>query len=185
MSKSKSFATGIKFGLLAALVYVLCVFLKYKFFDQNIASFSMVAVGGYIVFIVIWIIAALVRRNQAGGYIDIKELFQTIFLVIIFGEIGYAIFNYIYLSYIDVSFFDRLATNTEKIQTANIKSADNAEQLKTLIQSIRDQKAPTGKTAFFVFAQSIVFDSILGIIIAFIVKRSNKFSERDLDQRMK
>jgi hypothetical protein len=98
MSKSISMTTGLKFGLLGALLYVISVWLKFKFFDEKIASFSMVAIGGYAVFVIVWIMAALSRRRQTGGYADIRELFQTIFLVIVIGELAYAIFNYVYVS---------------------------------------------------------------------------------------
>jgi hypothetical protein len=181
MSKSISMTTGLKFGLLGALLYVISVWLKFRFFDEKIASFSMVAIGGYAVFVIVWIMAALSRRRQTGGYADIRELFQTIFLVIVIGELAYAIFNYVYVSYIDVNFFDRLADNTERLQLQHIKNADNSEQLDQLVQSIRDQQIISWKTALFVFAQAIVFDSILGIIIAFLFKRAKNLSEKDLD----
>jgi len=181
MSKTKkSWGTGIKFGLIAAAVYILCLYIKFRLFDSSLMSFSLAATTGYIFFIILCVVAALVRKKQLGGYIDIKDLFQTIFLVIIIAECFYAGFNYIYLTYTDPAFFDRLAENTRKWGVQTGRSNENLEEL---IKSIKAQKGTTVGAVLLGLARSVVLDAIIGIIIAFILKKPQQVSEADLDRK--
>lgn len=180
ISRKKSSATGIKFGIIAAVVYILCLYIKFRLFDASLVTFSLAATAAYILFIVLCIFAAFTRKKQLGGYIDIKDLFQTIFLVIIIAECFYAGFNYIYLTYIDPGFFDRLAENTRKWgeQTGRAN-----QQLEELVKSIKAQKGTTLGTVLLGLARSVVLDAIIGIVIAFILKKPQQVSEADLDQK--
>lgn len=179
-SKKGSSVIGIKFGLTAAIVYILCLYIKFRLFDASLMSFSLAATAGYIFFIILCVIAALTRKKQLGGYIDIKDLFQTIFLVIIIAECFYAAFNYIYLTYVDPAFFDRLADNTRKwgAQTGRAN-----EQLEELVKSIKAQKGTTIGAVLLGLARSVVLDAIIGIIIAFALKKPQQVSEADLDRK--
>lgn len=179
-NKKGSLGTGIKFGLITAVVYVLCLYLKFRMFDASLMSFSLAATAGYIFFILLCVVAALSRKKQLGGYIDIKDLFQTIFLVIIIAECFYAGFNYIYLTYVDAGFFDRLAENTRKwgAQTGRAN-----EQLDELVNSIKAQKGTSPGAVLLGLARSVVLDAIIGIIIAFALKKPQQVSEADLDRK--
>jgi hypothetical protein len=176
MKPSSNFATGIKFGIAAGIIYILMLTLRYMFCDGNPFIFGIAATFSYIIFIILLIIAANFRKKELGGYADTRQLFQTIFMVILIAEICYSLFTYIYLTFIDPSFLERFVQNTE-IWIEKIKMPE--EQAEKMREQLAGQKKSGIGTILLGFCQALVIDSIVGLIIAFIMKKKKPLSDFD------
>ena len=176
MKPTSNYATGIKFGIAAGITYMLMLVLRYMFFAVNPLVLSIAAFLGYLSLVIFMIVAARYRKKELGGYADVKQLFQTIFIVILIGEVCYSLFNYIYLTYIDPHFLERFVQNTQEWMERMKLPEDKMDQMK---ESLEAQKSTSIKTILLGFAQFIVIDSIIGLIIAFIMKKKKPLSDFD------
>jgi len=166
------FGTGIKFGIITAVVYVLLLLIQYMFCGGSPVTFTAAKIMGFVIIIGCFILAAIARRKELGGFAELKELFQTIFIVIIFAELAFVIFSFIYLNFIDPMFMERY-TQTVLVfledKKAGIPKDTYDEQIKALADAKTDHKSIVGFLRQFV--NSIVLDSVIGLIIAFAIKR--------------
>src|SRR5687768_13201638 len=100
MNNPSKYKTGLIFGLIAGIVYVLILFVRYNYFGKNPQELGIISVAGYFVLIILFFMAAYTRKRQLGGYAEVKDLFSTIFVVILLAELCFCLFNYVYLKYI-------------------------------------------------------------------------------------
>lgn len=164
------FATGIKYGVLAAVVYVLLLLIRYLFCSGNPLVFSGTIFLSYLVIILFFVLAAVARKKELGGYADIKDLFGTIFIVILFSELAYSIFNYIYLNFIDPEFFNNfIQTTIEYVK----KMGGNMDAVNQQMDKLQEQNKLSSSIprTFSGMLTWIVVDSIIGIIVALIIRK--------------
>src|SRR5690606_24710071 len=102
---------GIKLGLLTGVVYVVLLLIRYLFLASDPRLFSGSIMLSYLIILACFAFAGIARRKALGGYAEIREIFGTIFIVILIAEVFYLVFNYIYLNYINPEFFQHY-TNT-------------------------------------------------------------------------
>lgn len=170
LNQPSKFGVGIKFGIIAGAVYILLLLIRYMFFNSNPMVFTGTIFVSYLVILSFFVLAALARRKELGGYANIKELFSTIFMVILIAEICYAAFNYIYLNFIDPNFYPHYLEVT--IQYMKNKGVGE-EVLNHQIGKLQDQMKEIKSISNILIglATWIVVDSIIGIIIALVTKR--------------
>lgn len=176
MKPTSNVATGVKFGIAAGIVYMLMLTLRYMFFAVNPMMLGFAAFFAYLVFVIFLIVAARYRKKELGGYADVKQLFQTIFIVILIAEVCYSLFNYIYLTYIEPHFLERFVQNSLEWMERMKMPEDKMDQMR---ESLEAQKSTGIKTILLGFAQFLVIDSIIGLIIAFIMKKQRPASDFD------
>lgn len=167
MNNTSKFKTGLLSGIIAGIIYTAILFARYKWFGSNPQELGLISGLGFAVLILIFFITAYTRKKQLGGYADVKELFGTIFIVIICAEICFSLFNFIYLKYIDPGYLARFTTSTMEWMAQN-KLPE--EQAKDIINGLKGQQEITFGTIMMGFARSVILDSIIGIVIAFIMK---------------
>lgn len=168
MNQSLKYRSGVLFGIIAGIVYMLILLVRYVYFGTNPQELGIISAAGLLVMIILFFLAAYNRRNQSGGYADVKELFGTVFIVILFAEISFSIFNFVYLKYIDPGYLVRFTTSTIAWMTKN--KLPEAEA-KSLLNGLKDQQEITFGTMIMGFARAVIMDSIIGIVISFIMKR--------------
>ena len=85
-------------------------------------------------------------------------------------EIIYALFSYIYLTYINPQFFEIFVNNTMKfMERMGMPDADIDEKIKEMQDSAA--KKPTLGNALAGIGMWIIIDSIFGLIFSGIIKR--------------
>lgn len=176
MNGTSNFATGVKFGIAAGITYILLLVLRYMFFGVNPLSLGVVAFLSYLVLVVFFVVAANYRKKELGGYADIKQLFQTIFIVILIAEVCYSLFNYIYLTVIDPTYLERFIQNTEEWMEKMKLPEAQMEEMRTKLSG---QKQTSFSTVMLGFCQAIIIDSIVGLIVAFVMKKQRPASDFD------
>jgi len=164
------FATGIKYGIIAGIVYILLILIRYLFLDYNPMIFTGAMLISYIIIIVFFIMAAIERKKELGGYADLKDLFAPVFIVILFAEVCYAVFNYIYLNFIDPDFFNHfMQTTMEYVK----KMGGSTDAISKQMDKMEAQNAEKMSVlhALMGLGMWIIIDSVIGILIALIIRK--------------
>lgn len=167
---SSKFGTGIKFGLIAGAVYVLLILIRYLFFNSNPMVFTGAIFVSYLIVLFFYVQAAMAKRKELGGYASIKELFTTVFMVVLISEIFYAVFNYVYLNFIDPEFYTHYLQSTVEYMRSN---GVNAEILNVQIEKLQDQREQMKSISnnLLGLATWVIIDSIIGLIICLVMKK--------------
>ncbi|MEJ7684422.1 MAG: DUF4199 domain-containing protein [Segetibacter sp.] len=125
-----------------------------------------------LVFLVLFYFTGVARRKQLGGYADFKEIFQAILLAIVITELSYAIFNFVYLKYIEPGFFDRFSQtsklNFKKAGWTDERIGQQMDKLKDAFTQLSPVNALKGMGMW------IVIDCIFGLIFSTFLKRISK-----------
>ncbi len=169
---------SIQYGIITGIVYVLLLLMRYLFFSSSPLSFSVVMFISYLIILVFFIMAGIARRKAQGGYAEIKDIFQTIFITILIAEICYVLFNYIYLNFIDKEFWDRFMQNMIVFVK---KMGGDEEKIQKQMAQLNEQKEQSKSIGKMLMGLGIwiVVDSIFGLLISLALKKKKPFSEFD------
>lgn len=168
MGESSKTKTGIQFGIITGIVYILVLVARY-YFGNTPTQLGMASVVGYALVVVCFYLAARARKKQLGGMADLKELFGTVFIVILITELCFSIFNYVYLRYLDPGYLDRFGRSTMEWMR-QVKAPE--KELETFQKTLEEQKQTSFGTLALGFARAVIMDSLIGLIIAFTMKKN-------------
>ncbi|MEO5995799.1 MAG: DUF4199 domain-containing protein [Chitinophagaceae bacterium] len=172
MKTRSKYYIGSRYGIVSAIFYCILLYVRFHYFATDPLSFGGFAVISYLFFLVLFYFTGRARRKQLGGYADFKEIFQAILLTIILTELAYALFNFVYLMYIEPGFFERFST-TSKINFQKAGWTD--ERITSQMDKLRDtytQLSPVN--ALKGMGMWIVIDCIFGLIFSFALKKSKQ-----------
>jgi hypothetical protein len=171
--KSK-YAIPLRFGLITGLLYAVLLFFRYRFFASNPIQFGLSALVTYTLILLMYLLTGIARKKELGGYGEPREIFQSIFIVILITELAYIIFNLVYLRFVDPAFWENLKTTSiSYYQSLNMTS----EQMEQRIKSFKDvdqQTKPMGLLKGYGF--SVIIDSLFGLIFAAILRKKKPAS---------
>lgn len=169
-SEPKGTNIGLKYGLIAAGAYVVLLLVRYLFLGNSPMVFTGVMFLSYLLILFFYFRAGLEKRRQLGGQAEIRDLFSTIFIVILIAETTYAVFNYVYLNFIDPEFSNRML---ESSVTYLREMGGNEEVINNQIEKMQSQQEQNRliSTTLRGLATWIIVDSIIGFIIAMVLRK--------------
>jgi hypothetical protein len=179
--QTSNFKNGLTFGLLIGLIYCISLFLRYNF-ATNPLVLGAIAFVFYLVAIGMLVFCGITRRKQLGGFIDIKDAFQTIFIAVLIAEFIYVAFNVIYLKFIDPHYFDRFITNMQNWIDNSSMSDDQKEKTMDKIKESVDKQMNRGMTVGGIalgYCIWVAITGVFGLIVALIVKKKRPVFEID------
>ncbi len=172
-SKTSNAKTGLNFGLIIGLIYCLSLYLRYNV-ASSVIMFGVITLLFYLVVIGMLVFCGIRRRNELGGFIDMKDAFQTIFIAILVAELIYILFNFIYLKFIDPNFFDHWQTKMEAFLESTIKDDTKRDEA---LDKMREQMATQKEKGLTIagilkgYLISVAITGIFGLIVALIVRK--------------
>lgn len=108
MEKNKNLQTGLSYGILIGVIYCLIAFTRWSM-TSNLILFGVIAFVGYLIILGLMFWEAFQRRKmEPKGVIDLKNLFQTLFVSVLIFELIYAIYNFLHLKYIDPNIIEKM-----------------------------------------------------------------------------
>lgn len=161
--------TGLLWGVATGIIYMVLLFVRYRFFGQTTSTLGISSAIAYMVIVVMMILTAHARKKQLGGYATAKELFTPVFIVILIAELCFTVFNYIYLYFIDPGYLERFGRQTMDMM---IQMKASEQKIKEFADIIQEQKKTSIGTLLLGWAQSVVIDSVVGLIIVFVMKKN-------------
>jgi hypothetical protein len=182
LTKSNNVKNGLTFGVIIGLIYCISLFLRYNMISSGVIMIGLIAFLFYVGVIAMLFFCGIKRRNELGGFIELKDAFQTIFVAILIAELIYAIFNFIYLKFIDPGYFDKMKTAMEAFMEKTIKDDDKREQaLDNFREKFEKQKtwALTLKGTVLGYLMWIAITGVFGFIAALIIRKKRPVFELD------
>ncbi|HET7001621.1 MAG TPA: DUF4199 domain-containing protein [Puia sp.] len=179
MNTISKYRIGLRYGLITGLLYFILLFCRFKFFSSDPRYFVISAVVSYFVIVMMYLFTAIARKKELGGYANTKEIFTSVFIVILIAELFYIIFNLVYLKIIDPFFWQNFQTSTHaKLQMEHLPQ----EQIDQEMKGFRDLENQSGTGNLIKgYGMSVVIDSIFGFIFAIILRKQNPAIKKFLE----
>ena len=186
MEKNSNISHGLQWGTIIGLFYCIVLFLRYNLGADNLIMLGVLSFVGYCIALVLLFICGSKRKKQLGGFIELKQAFQTMFVAVLIFELIYTLFNFIYLKYIDPDFF---TTMKDAVISLMEKSNVDQEQIDETIEKYDKESAKNMNlgsilTSYAIWiAVSGFFALIFALIIRkkadpFVNERNNLFNTR-------
>jgi heme/copper-type cytochrome/quinol oxidase subunit 4 len=169
MSPASKYRIGLRYGVITGLIYIILLFVRYKYFASNPVSFFWIALAGYTIIFLMYLFTGMARKKELGGYGEIKEIFQSIFIVILITELVYVIFNFVYLKWLDPGFWENFKAGSRALYIRNGLPDEDIKERMRGIQSLEDNVKPSGLIKGF--GAAVIMDSIIGFIFAVILRK--------------
>ena len=168
---ASKYTIGLRFGILTGAIYFILLFCRFKFFSSNPRSFVLSAVFSYLVILMMYLITAIARKKELGGYGGMKEIFTSVFIVILITELVYIIFNLVFFKWVDPAFWQNFQTST---LISLRKSQVPTEQIEQQMKSFKDMEnqSSTGNLIKG-YGISVIIDCLFGLIFAIILRKQN------------
>jgi Na+/H+-dicarboxylate symporter len=171
MTPVSKYTIGLRYGIITGSLYFILLFCRYKFFATNPRYFVISAVISFFAILMMYLFTGIARRNELGGYASLKDIFTSIFIVILITELVYIIFNLIYFNIVDPSFWKNFQAST---LTQLQKSQTPGEQIEQQMKSFKDMEIQTSPANLIKgYGISVVIDSVFGLIFAIILRKRN------------
>jgi hypothetical protein len=168
--KNKNVSTGITYGVIIGLIYVLILFWRWSI-ATNLIKFGLYTFLGFLVILGLLVYEAVQRRKMNGGFIDLKDLFQTLFISILILEFFYSLYTYIHLTYIDPSVADRMKEGMQEMFDKVGDKMSDADKEKALERMGDIKRATQLPQMIKSYLSSVAITGIFGLIISAIVKK--------------
>ncbi|MCA4793364.1 DUF4199 domain-containing protein [Myroides odoratimimus] len=166
---------GITFGIILAIYYTL--FNSVIFFTDK-ALFANTFAGFFNmgVMVILGILTIYFARKKAGGYVTFREAFTPFFLMVIIGVTVNIIIYNILFNIVDPSAKEEIS---KSLYDMLIKTLDGSglpqEQINEQLEKARNINQFAPKSQLFLWAGSVLRNSILGILLAAIFKNKSEF----------
>lgn len=150
---------------LALVIAALLVYLLGMDFDSTLANILNYAImiGGLFYFMKKY------RDDISEGYISFAGAFRTGILIMMFAGVIATFYQWIFASFIDPSFIDKLK---EKSYEQYISIGMSEDAAVTALEQAAIYMTP-GWMAFFGFIGYIIMGAILALILSFFIKKDN------------
>lgn len=163
-------------AVLLGAIYCLFIYIENTFAYKSPIQFTSTKTVFYILILVGFFIIGFRRRKELGGYISFKEALQAILISIVIVEVIYAIFNVIYIKYIDPTFIEKLKNSWSIFFHATKMDPHKIDDI--MVNFDEQQKVRlTFKSIFGSVGIAIVLDSIAGLIMALGIKKEKYFAD--------
>ena len=86
MNKNNGIVLGLKGGIVLGLIYAGLLWLKFSLLGSSPFGFWAGGFVSYALVIAGMVILGMNRKRSLGGFAEIKEIFQTLFIAVIFIE---------------------------------------------------------------------------------------------------
>ena len=139
---------------------------------DNMIILNSAKFAAYLVYMGILAFLASKIRKANGGYIEFRDLFGAIFVMLLVAGLITYIYNYVYTTIIIPDFTERL-TNASLKLLEDSKLADDVVEEK--VQQLKEQMKSAQDMGFsrqvLNFLSTIVVDCLFGLIVCAIVKK--------------
>lgn len=170
MKDNRNTKTGLAYGIIIGLVYVLILFWRWTS-ATNLIKFGLITLVGYIIILALMFIEASQRRKINGGFIDLKNLFQTLFISVLIFEFFYSLYNFIHLKYIDPTVVDRMRAGIEEMLDKAGSSMSDTDKEKAIGRIEDIKKATDLPQVIKSYLSSIAISGVFALLISAIIKK--------------
>lgn len=176
MKENKNISTGVTYGLVIGLLYILMLFGLWNT-ATNMIKFSLYSLLSFVVILGLLFYEAYQRRKMNDGYIDLKSLFQTLFVSILIIQLLSSIYTYVHLTYIDPTVGDRMMAGVEEMMDKMGDKISDSDREKTMEKMGEIKQMTDVPQMIKSYLSSVAIMGIFALIIAAIVKKKKPVFE--------
>ena len=170
MEEARVNAHGIKWGLIIGTVYAIFLLLRYTSGGSNVIMFALWTFLGYLVTLILLLVAGFQLRKSLGGYVELKQAFKSLFIAVLIFELVYLLFTYIYLKLVNPDFYYQLKVATEAFLEQTKQSDASVRKMVDSID-VDIPKKMNGLDAVKTYLFWVAISGIFAFLFALIVKR--------------
>jgi len=181
-AKSNNIKNGLTFGVIIGLIYCVSLFLRYNMLSSGVIMIGLIALVFYLGVIGMLFYCGIKRRNELGGFIELKDAFQTIFVAVLVAELIYTVFNFIYLKFVDPGYFDKMKTTMEAFMEKTIRDEDKRDEaIEKFRERFEKQKlwSLTIKGITLGYLMWVGITGVFGFIAALIIRKRRPVFDLD------
>jgi hypothetical protein len=174
MQQETPTAHSVKWGMIIGLVYCVLLWLRYNMGTNNLIMLGIWSLIGFIIVLVLLLMSGFQLRKKQGGFIEFKTIFKYLFITVLIYEAFYAVFNFIYIKYIDPEFFTKLKGAMEELL---VKANESQDKIDEALEKM-DKDAAAATTILGLLKSYLISVAISGtcaLIMAAIIKKKNPF----------
>lgn len=163
---------GLKWGLIISVAYAILLFLRFYLGASSFLYFFGLTFIGYCTALGLLFVCGYRHRKENGGWVEMKEVFKSMFIAVLVFELLYILFTFVYLKYIDPTFFDKLRVSTEEVLNAVKQPQSDTDKILNNIDIMKDQAKNMG--AFDFIRSYLTYVGVTGLfalLFAFLLKR--------------
>jgi hypothetical protein len=179
MEKRKN--VGLTYGLIGGLalsVYFILMYLGGVEFFMGPLSWL-----GYVIIIVIAVLAGLKQRKLNGGSLEFGEALKVVFLVFALGFLLQTITSHILFNYIDVPFKDAMTQKAlEKTEDLLKRFGASQDQIDKALEDAAKRDSFSIKSQLLGYGVTCILFFLVSLIIAAIIKRKPAPFENSFNQ---
>lgn len=163
--------TGIAFGLLSSLIYVIYLSLKFNYFWENPFMYQLSGIVTYFIFIILMVSVGIYLRNKHKfSGIGTRQLFQVFFIIVLITEFTSFLYNYIYMVYINPDFTSQYLESTVQYY---LERGHSQEDLNVHIESLDEVSNEYMSLSYHIRGSFtwVAIDSIVAMLLSLFMKR--------------
>ncbi len=161
-------------GLVLGIIYIIFATLTNMIMGKGLFMYYILKLVCYIIYFVAVGIMAKNLRNANGGYMEFREVFGAVFVMLAVGwAIGY-LYSFLYMYVIDPGYMDTIKNATMQFME---KSGAPDESIDEAMKNFEDSKKfSLGKSIMGYFGW-LILDCLFGLIVCAIVKKKRPMFE--------
>lgn len=154
------------------------LYLRYSLGANNLIYMTVFVALGFVTAMILLFMTGYTRKKELGGYIELKDAFQTMFVAVVIYEFVYALFTFIYLKYVDPEFFAKIKVLTEDMLVQSGMAQSEID--KTLSRMDADSaKKMTGSSLAMSYLSGLAVSGVFALVFALILKKKREpFEDR-------
>lgn len=163
---------AMTYGLLIGIIYIV-ITSAVNLTVSNMINFYLTKFVGYVAyFIIIGYYATRIKKAN-GGYIEFREVFGAVFIMIIIAGFMSYLYNYLYMYVIDPHYMEKIKTAVVHFME-KMKAPDEKidETVRKFDSQMEEAKHFSFKNNILAIVGFIIMDSLFGLIVSAIVKKS-------------
>lgn len=168
--ENKQANPGVSYGLVSGLASVIFSLILYlggvKWFVHPVAFL------GYVIPVVVAVLAGLKQKQLEGGYLDFPAALKVVFTTFVIGTVISTLFSFILLNYIDVPFREALTQETaERAHQVMQKLGAPQEAIDQAVEEMMKGNNYSFGKQMLGTAVFCIFWFIVSLIIAAVIKK--------------
>jgi hypothetical protein len=165
-------------GLILGLIYII-ISTGVNLSVNNMIMYYALKTVSYIVYMILLGLFAKNIRKANGGYIEFREVFGAVFVMLLIAGSMIYLYYYLYMFVIDPEFMDKMKAATLQFMESSPNVSDDKlnETAETFDKQIAESKSLNIGKSLLSFLGIIVLDCLFGLIVCAIVKKPKPLFE--------
>lgn len=170
---------ALKYGLIIGIIYIAITTVINMSLVNSMLIFYITKFVAYVLYLVMLGVFATKIKKANGGYLEFKEAFGVIFVMVLISGLMSYLYNYLYIDVIDPHFMEKIKNSTVSYMEHAKLPVEKIEQTeKTFEEQAAQAKTLNLGSNLLNFFESLIADCVFGLIVSLIVKKPRPMFEQ-------